>query len=277
MNETWLQVISKVSREMQALSDNSPQILEREDGAKIAYHFTAQTDETKPTGVIFCGGLRSDMEGSKALALEEWCRSQGRAYLRFDYTGHGQSSGTFEETCISDWSQDALYVMDNLTEGPQLIVGSSMGGWVSLIVARERPERIQALVGLAAAPDFTEDLMWQELTDAQRETLMNEGQVAVPNDYDPNEPYVISKLLIEDGKNHLLLREPLNIKVPVRLIQGMKDADVPWETALKIQETLVTDDVEIQFVKNGDHRLSTDVDLTRLTRTVGALLNDVEA
>ena len=277
MNETWLQVISKVSREMQALSNDSPQILERADGAKIAYHQTPNTDSSKPTGVFFCGGLRSDMEGSKALALEEWCRAQGRAYLRFDYTGHGQSSGTFEETCISDWSQDALYVLDNLTEGPQLIVGSSMGGWVSLIVARERPERIQALVGLAAAPDFTEDLMWQELTDAQRETLMNEGQVAVPNDYDPNEPYIISKLLIEDGKNHLLLREPLNVQVPVRLIQGMKDADVPWETALKIQETLVTDDVEIQFVKNGDHRLSTDVDLTRLTRTVGALLNDVEA
>ena len=144
------------------------------------------------------------------------------------------------------------------------------------MVARERPERIQALVGLAAAPDFTEDLMWEELTAEQRETLMTEGQVAVPNDYDPNEPYIISKLLIEDGKNHLLLREPLNIKVPVRLIQGMKDADVPWETALKIQDTLVTDDVEIQFVKDGDHRLSEAPDLTRLTRTVAHLLNDLE-
>ena len=261
---------------MQALSNNSPEILEREDGAKIAYHLTQGTDQSKPTGVIFCGGLRSDMEGSKALALETWCQDQGRAYLRFDYTGHGQSSGKFEETCIGDWAKDALYVLDTLTEGPQLIVGSSMGGWVSLMVARDRPERISALVGLAAAPDFTEDLMWEELTPEQRETLMNEGQVAVPNDYDPNEPYIISKLLIEDGKNHLLLRDPLNIQRPVRLIQGMKDADVPWQTALKIQDALVTNDVEIQFVKNGDHRLSEAPDLTRLTRTVGNLLHDLE-
>ncbi|MEG3619268.1 alpha/beta hydrolase [Magnetovibrio sp. PR-2] len=261
---------------MQAFSDDSPQILEREDGAKIAYHFTQRTDETKPTGVIFCGGLRSDMEGSKALALEDWCRAEGRAFLRFDYTGHGQSSGTFEETCIGDWAKDALCALDTLTEGPQVIVGSSMGGWVSLMVARDRPERIQALLGLAAAPDFTEDLMWQELTPEQRENLMTEGQVAVPNDYDPNDPYIISKLLIEDGKNHLLLREPLNIQKPVRLIQGMKDADVPWQTALKIQDALVTDDVEIQFIKTGDHRLSTDTDLMRLTRTLGALLSDIE-
>ncbi|MCW8915211.1 MAG: alpha/beta hydrolase [Magnetovibrio sp.] len=261
---------------MQAPSINSPQFSTRGDGAKIAFHATPARDSTKPTGVIFCGGLRSDMEGSKALALEAWCKTEGRSFLRFDYTGHGQSSGTFEKTCISDWAQDTLYVLDTLTKGPQVLVGSSMGGWVGLLTARDRPKRLKAFLGLAAAPDFTEDLMWEELTAEQRETLMDKGQVAVPNDYDPNDPYIISKLLIEDGKNHLLLREPLNIQMPVRLIQGMQDADVPWKTALKIQDALASDDVEIQFIKNGDHRLSTDGDLKRLTRTLGNLLIDIE-
>jgi len=251
-------------------------MLNREDGGTIAYRFTSGKDSTKPTGVIFLGGFRSDMEGTKALALEKWCQAQGRAYLRFDYTGHGQSSGAFEDGCIGDWADDALYALDHLTEGPQLLVGSSMGGWLALLVARERPERVRALVGLAAAPDFTEDLMWATMTDDQRAELAQNGQVLEPNDYAPCEPYVITQKLIEDGRRHLLLRDPLNIKVPVRLIQGMKDADVPWETALKIQDALQSDDVEIQFVKTGDHRLSEAADLCRLERTVAALLTDVE-
>lgn len=253
-----------------------PQTLTREDGATIAYHATAGKDAAKPIGVIFLGGFRSDMEGSKALALESWCKAQGRAYLRFDYTGHGQSSGAFEDGCIGDWAADALYAFDHLSEGPQVVVGSSMGGWIALLVARERAERVKGLVGLAAAPDFTEDLMWNKMTDAQRAELMDRGQVLEPNDYDLCEPYLITKKLIEDGRRHLLLREPLNITAPVRLIQGMKDADVPWDTALKIQDALVGDDVEIQFVKTGDHRLSNDADLTRLERAVGALLDDLE-
>jgi len=261
---------------MQAPTSNTPQILNREDGATIAYHFSSGKSSDKPTGVVFCGGFRSDMEGTKALALEAWCQAQGRSFLRFDYTGHGQSSGAFEDGCIGDWASDATYALDRLTEGPQVLVGSSMGGWIMFLVARERPERLCGLVGLAAAPDFTEDLMWTELNDAQRANMMRDGYVAVPNDYDPADPYIITKRLIEDGKNHLLLREPLNIQVPVRLIQGMKDADVPWGTALKIQDAVVTDDVEIQFVKNGDHRLSESADLKRLTRTLGHLLADLE-
>jgi len=261
---------------MQAPISSPPQTITRKDGAKIAYHASPATRPDKPTGVVFLGGFKSDMEGSKALALEAWCRAQGRAFLRFDYTGHGQSSGAFVDGCIGDWADDALFALDNLTEGPQVLVGSSMGGWIMLLVARERAERLSGLVGLAAAPDFTEDLMWNELTPEQREEMERDGQVALPSDYDPTDPYIITKKLIDDGKNHLLLREPLNLKMPVRLIQGMRDEDVPWQTALKIQEALVTDDVEIQFVKNGDHRLSEGPDLMRLTRTLGNLLEDLE-
>ncbi|MBL4614807.1 MAG: alpha/beta hydrolase [Magnetovibrio sp.] len=216
------------------------------------------------------------MDGTKALALESWCQAHGRSFLRFDYRGHGQSSGTFEDGCIGDWAQDAVYVLDHLTEGPQILVGSSMGGWIMLLVALERPERLRALVGLAAAPDFTEDLMCSELNAEQRVEMERDGQVILPCDYDPSEPYIITKRLIEDGRTHLLLRDPLNIQLPVRLIQGMKDTDVPWQTALKIHDVLVSEDVEIQFVKNGDHRLSENHDLKRLTRTLENMLKDIE-
>ncbi|HEY9164244.1 MAG TPA: alpha/beta hydrolase [Magnetovibrio sp.] len=258
------------------VSANPAKMLSRDDGGTIAYHFTPGKAMDKTTGVVFLGGFRSDMEGSKALALQQWCEDEGRAYLRFDYTGHGQSSGAFEEGCIGDWAADALYAFDQLTQGPQVLVGSSMGGWLALLVARERAERVRGLVGLAAAPDFTEDLIWAKLSDDQRAELLDKGQVLEPNDYDPSEPYVITQKLIEDGRRHLVLREPLNITVPVRLIQGMQDADVPWSTALSLQEALVSDDVEVQFVKSGDHRLSEAQDLRRLEVTLGALLNHLE-
>jgi len=265
---------------MQGPTNHTPptfKTLSREDGATIAYHAHPGKGADAPTGVVFMGGFKSDMNGAKALALDAWCQAHGRGLVRFDYTGHGQSSGAFVDGTIGQWFQDALYVLDHLTHGPQVLVGSSMGGWISLLVALERPERVAALVGLASAPDFTEDLMWTGLNDDQRAELERHGHVILPSDYDPGDPYIITKALIEDGKNHLLLRDPINIQVPVRLIQGMKDRDVPWQTALKIQDALVTDDVEIQFVKTADHRLSERADLVRLTRTVGALLDDLEA
>jgi len=252
--------------------NNPPLIFSRQDGLNIAYHLSPG----KSPGVIFLGGFRSDMEGTKAQALEQWCQANERAFLRFDYTGHGRSMGTFEDGSISDWAEDALDVLDHLTEGPQVLVGSSMGGWIMLLVASQRPERIVGLLGLAAAPDFTEDLMWRDLNDAQRIELNENGLVALDNCYDNQDPYIITQKLIEDGKTNLVLRDPINLKVPVRLIQGFQDADVPWATALKLQEALVTQDVEIQFVKNGDHRLSEAQDLLRLTRTLENLLKDVE-
>jgi len=260
-----------------AVSTLPPKMLTRGNGATIAYHFTPGKDVTKPIGVVFMGGFRSDMNGAKALALESWCQAEGRAYLRFDYTGHGQSSGDFVDGCIGDWMIDALDAFDQLSAGPQVLVGSSMGGWIALLIARERAERVKGLVGLAAAPDFTEDLIWDKMSVAHRAELVQHGQWLEPNDYDPLDPTVITQKLIEDGRNHLILREPLNIKAPVRLIHGMKDVEVPWATALNIQAALIGDDVEIQFVKTGDHRLSEIQDLRRMERTVNALLMDLES
>jgi pimeloyl-ACP methyl ester carboxylesterase len=271
---------------MQASSIVSPpQTITRDDGATIAYHVTPGQNSTQNDpesthggiGVMFLSGYKSDMQGSKAMALEAWCQANGRRFLRFDYTGHGQSSGAFIDGTIGQWANDAIFALDTLTQGPQVLVGSSMGGWLMLLVARERAERVRGLIGLAAAPDFTEDLMANAFTDAQRVELEQTGQVALPGDYDPQDPYIITKALIEDGKTHLVLREPLNLKMPVRLIQGMKDLDVPWQTALHIQDALVSDDVEIQFIKNGDHRLSEEADLKRLTRTLNTLLSDLES
>ncbi len=254
--------------------DNLPEpaILTRDDGATIAYHST----QGKTPGVIFLTGFKSDMTGSKAIAVETFCQQREQAILRFDYTGHGQSSGAFEDGTIGQWADDAVYALDNLTEGPQVLVGSSMGGWIMLLVALRRPERISGLLGLAPAPDFTEDLMWDAFGDDQKAALERDGFLDLPNCYDDQEPYRISGKLIADGRNHLLLRNELAIDVPVRLIHGMEDEDVPWKTSERICQRLRTDDAEITFVKSGGHRLSEPADIDRLTRTLGGLLDQLE-
>jgi pimeloyl-ACP methyl ester carboxylesterase len=198
----------------------SPEYLEPEPGRRLAYHRLAASDdaETAP-GVVFLGGFKSDMTGTKAVFLESWCQERGRAFLRFDYTGHGQSSGDFLDGCIGDWARDAHDAVTALTEGPQIIVGSSMGGWIALLLARRAPERVAALVGIAAAPDFTEDGMWAEFTEAQRAAIMAEGRLDLPSEYS-DEPYVITRRLIEDGREQLVLRTPLLLPFPVRLLQG---------------------------------------------------------
>lgn len=244
----------------------------RSDGATIAYHRTPG----KSPGVVFLTGFRSDMEGSKALALEDFCRARGQAFLRFDYFGHGASSGDFVDGTIGRWAADAVFALDTLTDGPQVLVGSSMGGWLMLLAALKRPERIVGLLGIAAAPDFTEDLIPAELSSEQHATLEKNGAVAIPNCYDEGDPYLITKALLDDGRDHLLLRKPINLNLPVRLIQGLKDEDVPWQTALKIQEKLSSDDVEITFVKDGTHRLSEPHDLDRLTDLLASLLAKIE-
>jgi pimeloyl-ACP methyl ester carboxylesterase len=254
---------------METYQTTSVAKLNRKDGSTIAYHRTSG----KFPGVVFLTGFRSDMTGSKALALESYCQQRGQAFLRFDYTGHGQSSGAFEDGCIGQWTDDALYAIDQLTEGPQILVGSSMGGWVMLLAALKRIKKIVGLIGIAAAPDFTEDLMWKELTGAQRKEIDSKGYVDLPNCYDDQEPYRITHKLIEDGKNQLLLKEPIPLNIPIRLIQGIKDDDVPWSTAGRIMEKLSSDDVEVTYVKSGNHRLSEDPDLARLTRILGGLLD----
>lgn len=246
-----------------------PAFLNCQDGRTIAYHRSSG----KSPGVVFLTGFKSDMTGGKALALEEYCQARGQAFLRFDYTGHGASSGAFEDGTIGAWAADAVTALDELTDGPQVLVGSSMGGWIMLLAALARKERVRALVGIAPAPDFTEDLLWDAFTDEQRAEITARGYIDMPNCYDDGEPYRIVGKFVDEGRNNLLLRGPIDLDIPVRLIHGMRDEDVPWKTSLRIQEKLVSEDVEIQFVKSGGHRLSEPEDLARLTRTVGALLD----
>ena len=201
---------------------------------------------------------------------------RGNAFLRFDYQGHGQSSGDFNEGTIGEWLSDAIDALDQLTDGPQVLVGSSMGGWMMLLVARARPQRIAGLLGLASAPDFTEDLIQAELSDAQKAELNTNGVVSIPNDHDDREPYRINKKLLDEGAKQLLLREPLKLDCPIRLIHGINDADVPWSTSMRIMETVTSADVEVTLVKAGEHRLSEELDLDRLRRTLGALLDQLE-
>ena len=244
-------------------------ILTRADGASMAYHRL----EGKGPGIIFLHGFHSDMEGGKALALENLCKNQGRAFVRFDLFGHGKSSGRVEDGCVSRWADDAVAVLDELTQGPQVLVGSSLGGWVALLAALRRRDRVVGLAGIAAAPDFTEDLMWAEFTAEQRRDLLEKGEVVLPNCYEPDNPWTVPRLLIEDGRNNLLLGDCINLACPVRLIQGQKDEDVPWKTALKIADCLASDDVEITLIKDGDHRLSRDQDLARMTAIVARLVD----
>ncbi len=251
---------------------NGPDILTGTTGARIAYHKTpASSSGGARPGLVFLGGFQSDMTGTKALALETHARGRGQAFLRFDYQGHGASSGAFEDGCIGTWYQDALDAIDSLTEGPLILIGSSMGGWIALLAALARPTRVAGLVGIAAAPDFTQG-MWQGFDPEARRKIEQEGRYSMPSDYDSEEPYVITRTLIEDGRKHCLLAGPIAIHCPVRLLQGIADTAVPWETALRIAERLESEDVEITLIKDGDHRLSGPTDLARLFRTVDALV-----
>ena len=218
-------------------------------GREIAYHLT---DGTGPT-VVFLGGFKSDMGGTKAIFLEEWAREQGRAFLRFDYSGHGQSSGDFEDGSIGDWFEDACAAV-GLLDGPLVLVGSSMGGWISLLVARDMLERIAGLVGIAAAPDFTEVGFWAGFDPAQRDEVMSKGQIAVPSEY--GEPYIITKRLIEDGRDRLVLRAPLDLPFAVRLLQGTADGSVSTATALQLLEHAQSPDMQLKLVDGADHSFS---------------------
>lgn len=236
-------------------------------GRRLAYH---RTPGTGP-GVVFLGGFRSDMTGTKALHLEEWARAQGRAFLRFDYSGHGASSADFEDGCIGDWAADATAALDALTTGPQLLIGSSMGGWIALLLARAQPHRIAGLIGIAAAPDFTEDSLWAGFSNTQRAALMRDGRLALPSDYSAD-PYIITRKLIEDGRQHLVLREPLPLPFSTHLLQGAADADVPPAVALRLLEHATGPDLRLTLVKDADHRFSSPACLTLLTQTAQTLL-----
>jgi pimeloyl-ACP methyl ester carboxylesterase len=220
--------------------------------------------------IVFLGGLRSDMTGTKATFLRAWCEARGRAFLRFDYTGHGASDGRFEEGSIGAWAADSLSVIEAVTAGPLVLVGSSMGGWVMLEVALAIPGRVAGLVGIAAAPDFTEDLMWNTFSEAQQAALTADGVVTLPNPYDPA-GYRVGRALIEDGRTRLRLRAPIPIAAPTRLLHGQKDGEVPWQTSLRLAERLAAEDVRVTLIKDGDHRLSREADLALLGETLSTL------
>ena len=244
----------------------SVQHLSRPDGNRVAY---ARTEGRAPT-VVFLGGFRSDMTGTKAMALEAWAQKRGQGYLRFDYLGHGQSSGRFEDGTIGRWLDDSLAAIDGLTNGKLVLVGSSMGGWLSLLAARARPDRVAGLVLIAAAPDFTERMLLKELSPEDRVALERDGRLERPSQYSP-EPSVFTWKLIEEGRDHLLLDKPLALPCPVRLLHGQSDPDVPWEYSLRIAQHLEAPDIVTTFVKGGDHRLSTPADIARLIATVEEL------
>lgn len=206
------------------------------------------------------------MTGTKACFLEDWARERGRAYLRFDYRGHGASSGDFEALGISDWAADAEVAITRLTEGPQILVGSSMGGWIALILARRIPQRIAAIVGIAAAPDFTES-MWAELSAEEQQELILRGRIEQPSAYS-EEPYVITRHLIEDGRRNLVLAEPLELPFPLRLLQGTADRDVPVSLALRTLEHARCPDARLLLVKGADHRFSGERELAILAATL---------
>ena len=242
-----------------------PSFLHLATGEELAHHHIPGAGP----GVVFCGGYTSDMTGTKALALARYCRRRGRAYTRFDYRGHGASAGRFADGTIGSWTGDALAVVDQVTTGPLIVVGSSMGGWIMLLVALARPARVQALVGVAAAPDFSEDLL-ARASAAERRQLEEQGYWLQPSAYG-DAPYPVTRRLIEDARQHLLLGGTIPITCPVHLLHGQRDPDAPWQTALRLAECLESDDVTIELIKAGDHRLSREPDLARITAAIDRL------
>ncbi len=237
--------------------------LERGAGRRLAYRQRAGRGPT----LLFLPGYMSDMDGSKATALDAWAGAEGRAMLRFDYTGCGLSDGTFEAQSLTDWRDDVIAMIDQVAEGPVVLVGSSMGGWLMLLAALARPARVKGLVGIAAAPDFTS---WG-FSDEQKRIILADGRLEEPSAYS-DQPYVTTRIFWESAESHGLLGGPIEISCPVRLLHGQADEDVPWSISLQLAERLRSADVQAIFIKDGDHRLSREQDIALLIRVVDALL-----
>ena len=243
-----------------------PAYLARPDGLRLAYRHSAGAGPT----LVFLPGYMSDMEGGKAVALHGWAQRQGRAMLRLDYAGNGASEGRFADGTLASWRDDVLLLIDRLVDGPVVLVGSSMGGWLALLAALARPERVAGLIGIAAAPDFTQ---WG-FTDADKALLRTEGRIEEPTPYG-DQPYVTTRAFWESGQALRLLEGEIAIDCPVRLLQGQADPDVPWDIALRTAAQLRSSDVQTLLIKDGDHRLSRDGDIALLIRTVSTLLDSL--
>jgi pimeloyl-ACP methyl ester carboxylesterase len=254
---------------------DGPEYLEVGTGADARRIAVRKQSGTAP-GIFWLGGFKSDMRGTKAEALGEHAARSGRAYVRFDYSGQGESGGRFEDGTITRWLEDALAVFEAHAQGPQIAVGSSMGGWIALLLARALAARVAGkatlagLVLIAPAPDFTEALMWNEFSPEVKREIGEKGSWQRPSAYG-EEPYPITRTLIEDGRKHLLLDKPIELGCPVRILQGVQDPDVPYAHTMKLVSCLAQDDVVLTLVKDGDHRLSRPEDIERLLRTVDEL------
>jgi pimeloyl-ACP methyl ester carboxylesterase len=243
---------------------------ERQGGVRIAY---AHTPGRSPTVVFLCG-YASDMSGTKAHFLEARCKARGQAYLRFDYQGHGESSGDFVDGGVGLWSEDARRLMEGVTQGPLVLVGSSMGAWIMFIVALALKDRVAALLGVASAPDFSEDLILPALDAAQGDALAREGAVRLTSRY-ADDPYTLSRHFLEDGRRHLLLRSAIGLRCPVRLLHGLEDPDVPWQTAVRVARALESRDVTLTLIKGGGHRLSEPHELEIIDHTLRTLISEL--
>ena len=236
-------------------------------GDELAYCYT----EGRSPAVVFLGGFRSDMSGTKALFLEQWCQQRGQAFLRLDYRGHGLSGGQFEALGVSDWLDDARRVLDAESIRSPLIVGSSMGAWIGLLLARSSTPPLAGLVTLAGAPDFTQSLLWPRLGPAERDAIVRDGVVYLPSRYGDG-PYPITRHLIEDGRQHQLLTQPLELSCPLRIIHGTADPDVPYAHGLRLFEHVSAKEVTLTLLKGGDHRLSDPEALREISLAVDTLL-----
>lgn len=243
---------------------------ERDDAAPIAYAYTPG----KPPTLVFFGGFASDMSGTKARFFEARAKSRGRAFLRFDYQGHGESGGSFSDGSIGLWSDDAGRLIDHVTEGPLVLVGSSMGAWIMLIVALGLKSRVTALLGIASAPDFSQDLILPSLSSDQRKIIERDGVLQLPSRY-RDEPQIVTRHFLEEGRRHLMLRSTIALQCPVRLLHGLEDPDVPWQTSLRLAQALLSPDVQVTLIKGGDHRLSTPRDLAIIDNALESLVASV--
>jgi pimeloyl-ACP methyl ester carboxylesterase len=258
---------------MTGMSDNGLKFLDIGTGSEERRLAVRQQDGAAP-GLFWLSGYKSDMKGTKAVALAQWAADCGRACTLFDYSGHGESSGAFTDGTIGRWLEDALAVFNACCSGPQVLVGSSMGGWLALLLVqalRRRsavpPASVAGLVLIAPAVDFTEELMWRRFTPAIKQELEEKGVWARPSEYS-TEPYLVTRRLIEEGRSHLILGGMIETGCPVRILQGVEDADVPWQHAVELVSRLASDDVVLTLVKDGDHRLSRPEDIERLIGAV---------
>lgn len=264
---------------MSTRRNTDTRMLEMPSGTQIAYHAERRRRPSyTECGLFWLGGFKSSMDGAKATSLAHWSRAKGHECVRFDYSGHGASGGRFEDGTITRWLAEAAAVFDEITTGPQILIGSSMGGWLALLLLRRHlaqassgDNRVRGMILLAPAVDMTERLMWDSFSDGIKQKIMETGSYARPSAYDDG-PYPITRELIEDGRAHLILDQTFEVPCPLRILQGLKDPDVPWRHAVDIAEALSGDDITVTLIKDGDHRLSEDKDILRLIRTVDALM-----